>query len=234
MLFRFWFVFIFIVILVIPFYSFGLTLEEKIKFNIYQYVKSNYPFIEDININVFLLNKKYNYCSLENINLENLKVRKTKLIAKVNCDNKEKYVKALIFLDGKIEVFQAKRRILRNERFVIGNNIIKKELKLTDILNNRILKSINNYVIDNIENFSAITVIKKGSIIDKFKLKKNIVIKVGDIIKLVIKHKNIEITTKAIALENAGLGEIIKVRVVPTKKILKGTVKNEETVEIDY
>lgn len=215
--------------------SFGLTLEEKLKFSIYEYLKDNYPFIKDIDINLFIYDKNFNNCSLERINLDNLKPGRSSLIVKVICnEQRAKYIKVLTYIDGSINVFQAKRRILRNEKFIIGNNIENKEVKLSELLNNKPFRWINKYIIDEIEKFSSKTVIEKQSIINIDKIKKNIAINAGDIINLILKHKNIEISTKAIALENASVGDTIKVRIISTQKILKGIVKNEETVEINY
>ena len=112
-----------------------------------------------------------------------------------------------------------------------GKVIDENDIMMSDVNTNSLKSSI---VIDKDQLIGMVTKrnISQNTTFKSNDIKKLTVIAKGDLITLLFLKNNLEIKTTGIALNSGGIGNIIKVKVHDTNKIVIGKIINSSIVEI--
>lgn len=130
------------------------------------------------------------------------------------------------FIDKKVKIMRAKRRLER------GETLKPDDFETQDIFST--LAPQDFISPDNIENTNLILKVPvgKGEILRKTHLQEEFAIRKGDMVKLVLNSGSIHIEFPGLALSNAKEGEKVKVRNLSSNKIVYGEAKGGKIVEI--
>ncbi|MFQ3307379.1 MAG: flagella basal body P-ring formation protein FlgA [Candidatus Midichloriaceae bacterium] len=114
---------------------------------------------------------------------------------------------------------------------VNGQLITDEYIDMEDVLLNKISKDIivKN---DKIIGMMSRRLIKKGNTFKNTDLKKDIVIARGEIVNLKFSRNNLEITTVAKTLSEGSAGDLIKLKVLESGKVIMGTIIDSSSVEM--
>lgn len=195
---------------IILLFFFFLTLYANIKTEIIKFYKSYYPNIEIKEIKITPTPpKKYK-------NLKILFSPKT-TSGNIKINNKYYYVRIKAF----IPVYVANTIIKTNEP--IYNHVVKKIIPLRYFYSRPLIKINKKLVASNI--------ISKNAIITKSNTKIAPDVFRGEIVSVIIKSKDMSIFSKAKALQDGYIGDIIKINL--RKKITKAKVIKKDTVLIE-
>jgi len=125
-------------------------------------------------------------------------------------------------LEWKCEVLVAKRDIFPGERLNFSNVEQKK------IFLDRCPREFN----ENFLNFVAVKEIKRGEIIKRNKVKKEFLVKRGDIVDATYEKGNLLIRFRTKALENGFHGDVIRLLSPFSRKVIRGEVVGEGKIKI--
>ncbi|WP_164930639.1 flagellar basal body P-ring formation chaperone FlgA [Aquifex aeolicus] len=125
-------------------------------------------------------------------------------------------------LEWKCRVLVAKRDIYPGERLNFSN-VEEREIYLE--------RCPQNFK-ENFVNFVALKEIKKGTIVRRSYLKKEFLVKRGEIVNAVYENGNVVIRFRTKALENGYYGEVIRVLSPFSRKVIRGKIIGEGTVKI--
>lgn len=203
---------------------------DFIKEHIFDAYKKQY---EEIKIDKISLIARDNLPSLKIIQLELLSTKskegyikiKYKQDQNLNTENIRYSIKA------SIAVFIASKNIAQKQN--ITPDLIKLKYEDLDKVASLLSKS-SLPTKKQILNSSAKYYIPENSIIYNNKLSKKIVIYKDDLVTILVKKQGISITSSAIALQNAHIGDKIKVKNTSSNKILEGIVLDSTHVEIPF
>lgn len=134
-----------------------------------------------------------------------------------------------LLLDVKITrtVYIAVKHIARGE--LLTNNNIKAEPRALDLRESQ-------YAVKNLPskgNPEARRNIRKGSVLLSTMVKKQDIVHTGETVRLLVHYGNIKVQSFGKAIESGSLAETIRVRERESGKILKGTVLNHQTIQIE-
>jgi flagella basal body P-ring formation protein FlgA len=130
------------------------------------------------------------------------------------------------FIDKKVKIVRAKRRLER------GETLKPDEFETQDIFST--LAPQDFISPDDIENANLILKVPmgKGEILRRTHIQEDFAIRKGDKVKLVLNSSSIYIEFPGLALSNAKEGERVKVRNLSSNKIIYGEAKSGKVVEI--
>ena len=130
-----------------------------------------------------------------------------------------------VYVDKKVDVLVAKRRIGRKEVAEM-TDFEKKRMPLTLVPKDYVPP-------DNLPRGRKFKVpVRKGEILRKVHLEEDYVIRKGDYVKLVLKNQVIYLEFPAIALSNAKEGDIVRVRNITSNKTVYGVARKGKVVEV--
>lgn len=174
--------------------------------------------------------------------IQNAKSAKIMVTALKYDETQNKFsVNVEVFADGNPVIrseLQGKYYVL-TEAYVPNRNINKGEvitaadLKVVKIRSNRIKANVMT-TIEQIQDKEAKRALKEGKLISGREIGEKILVRKGDIVSLIYKTEQMQITAKGQALSDGAKNQKIEVENTKSKKKVYGTVVDADTVEVNF
>jgi flagella basal body P-ring formation protein FlgA len=190
---------------------------EKVENLIKQKYKETFPSIEIKNIKITNFSNK----EIKNINSIDTRLLNPKKVNGTIIINKNIYLRYQI--EAFIYVVKTTKTLKRNSNITLSNTKVAK-IKLLNLVSFPIKPT-------NIGELSVKNYTPKDKILYDYNVRKEILIKRGEIVKVVSKNPEIEVTFQAKALNDGGKGETINIEINKAKR--SGKVIGKQLVEME-
>lgn len=165
-----------------------------------------------------------NLTNKNNIIFNNVTIsEKDKFIADISLDNKQYQLHGVFYKYLKVPVT---KNLISQGKIIDENDIIMNDVNTTSLKSNIIIDK------DQLIGMVAKRNISQNGTFKSNDIKQLTVIAKGDLVTLLFLRNHLEIKTTGTALNSGGIGNIIKVKVHDTNKIVIGKVINSSLVEL--